>query len=72
MLIKKVGYIIWKTIINFFLDGKEAQAAFGIMQDKIKELNNANTILQAKLQIAQEKLKSLDDKQPDSEDAQQQ
>ena len=42
------------------------------MQDKIKELNNANTILQAKLQIAQEKLKSLDDKQPDSKDSQQQ
>ena len=42
------------------------------MQDKIKELNNANTILQAKLQIAQEKLKSLDDKQQESGDTQSQ
>lgn len=57
---------------KFILDGKEAQAAFGIMQDKIKELNNANTILQAKLQIAQEKLKSLDDKQQESGDTQSQ
>ena len=57
---------------KFILDGKEAQAAFGIMQDKIKELDNANIILQAKLQIAQEKLKSLDDKQQGSKDAQQQ
>lgn len=57
---------------KFFLEGKEVQAAFGIMQDKIKELNNANIILQAKLQIAQEKLKSLDDKQPDSKDTQSQ
>ena len=57
---------------KFFLDGKETQVAFGIMQDKIKELNNANTILQAKLQIAQEKLKSLDDKQQESGDTQSQ